>query len=73
MDDIVDKNKKEVEHHLEVKLADIEFCKKQLEEQKKELDLEVDALKTFKARIEDAQRALSINAHSICTKCIVLR
>uniref|UniRef100_A0A1B6IBP4 Tektin n=1 Tax=Homalodisca liturata TaxID=320908 RepID=A0A1B6IBP4_9HEMI len=72
-DEIVLRNKQEVEHQLEVKLADVEFRKKQLELQKKDLEVEVEALKTFRARIEDAQRALSKNAHSICTKCIVLR
>uniref|UniRef100_A0A1B6M9P2 Tektin n=1 Tax=Graphocephala atropunctata TaxID=36148 RepID=A0A1B6M9P2_9HEMI len=72
-EDIVVRNKREVEHHLEVKLADVEFRKKLLELQKKDLEVEVEALKTFRARIEDAQRALSKNAHNICTKCIVLR
>uniref|UniRef100_A0A1B6GLH9 Tektin n=1 Tax=Cuerna arida TaxID=1464854 RepID=A0A1B6GLH9_9HEMI len=72
-EEIVLRNKQEVEHQLEVKLADVEFRKKQLELQKKDLEVEVEALKTFRARIEDAQRALSKNAHSICTKCIVLR
>lgn len=67
------KNKGEVEHQLEVKLLDIEFRKVQLENQKKEMDIEVEALKTFKLRIEDAQRALSKNALNICTKCIILR
>lgn len=67
------RNKQETEHHLEVKMADIEFRKRQLEQQKKDMDVEVEALKVYKARIEDAQRALNVNAYSICTKCIVLR
>lgn len=71
--EVVLKNKGEVEHHLEVKLLDVEFRKKQLELQKKDLELEIEALKTFKIRIEDAQRALNKNALSICNKCIILR
>lgn len=57
----------------QVKLADIEFRKKQLEQQKKDMEVEVEALKTFRARIEDAQRALEQNAYNICNKCIALR
>ncbi|XP_054257827.1 tektin-1 [Macrosteles quadrilineatus] len=71
--DIVTQNKNEVEHRFEVKLADIEFRKKQLEQQKKDMEVEVEALKTFRARIEDAQRALEQNAYNICNKCIALR
>lgn len=56
-----------------MKLADIEFRKKQLEQQKKDMEVEVEALKTFRARIEDAQRALEQNAYNICIKCIALR
>uniref|UniRef100_A0A1B6D5E5 Tektin n=1 Tax=Clastoptera arizonana TaxID=38151 RepID=A0A1B6D5E5_9HEMI len=71
--DIVNKNKHEVDHHLEVKALDIDFRKKQLEQLKKDMDTEVDALITYKARINDAQHALKENAHNICTKCIILR
>ncbi|XP_022205850.2 tektin-1 [Nilaparvata lugens] len=67
------KNKNEVDHQLSVKLFDIEFQKKQLETQKKLVDLEIEALLTYKERIEDAQKALSKNAECICRKCIVLR
>lgn len=71
--EIVNKNKKDVDHRLEVKILDIEFRKKQLEQQKKDMDKEIEALKTYKSRIEDAQRALTENAYNICTKCIFLR
>lgn len=72
-DDIVKKNKQEVDHHLEVKILDIDFRKTQLEQLKKDMDTEVDALNTYKTRIDDAQHALKENAHNICTKCIILR
>lgn len=72
-EETVIKNKKDADHQLEVKILDIEFRKKQLEQQKKDMDKEIEALKTYKARIEDAHHALTENAYKICTKCIILR
>jgi len=71
--DVSLKNRKEVDHQLQVKISDIEFKKSQLEYQKKEMDLEVEALVTYKQRVIDAQNALNVNALEICRKCLMLR
>lgn len=67
------KNRREVDHQLQVKIKDIEFTKEQLERQKKQMDLEIDALITYKHRIETALKSLSANALDICHKCLAFR
>ncbi|XP_014261958.1 tektin-1 [Cimex lectularius] len=67
------KNKLEVEHQLTVKIRDIEFKAEQIQSQKKNIDIEIEALKTYSIRLEDAQANLGHKALEICKKCIVLR
>ncbi|KAL1132235.1 hypothetical protein AAG570_010192 [Ranatra chinensis] len=67
------KNKKEVEHHINVKIKDIEFLKSLAGAQKKEMDKEVDAMLLYRERIQDAQRALGTRGLDIIRKCLVLR
>ncbi|KAK9503816.1 hypothetical protein O3M35_010294 [Rhynocoris fuscipes] len=67
------KNRREVDHQLEVKIKDIEFVKDQLERQKKQMDLETDALITYKDRIQDALKSLSASALDICSRCLFFR
>uniref|UniRef100_A0A023F9D9 Tektin n=2 Tax=Triatoma infestans TaxID=30076 RepID=A0A023F9D9_TRIIF len=67
------KNRREVDHQLGVKIKDIEFTKEQLERQKKQMDLEIDALIAYKHRIETALKSLSANALDICHKCLSFR
>lgn len=67
------KNKKEVDHRINEKIKDIEFFKKEVERERKECVLEVEALTAYKNRIIQALQALSENALKQCRKCIVLR
>jgi hypothetical protein len=63
----------QVDHQLEVKIQDIDFVKEELAKQKKEMDLEVEALETYRARVVDAHKSLEVGALAIVQKCIVLR
>ena len=67
------KNRREVDHQLEVKVKDIEFQKDTLEQQKKDMDKEIEALSTYQERILNCQKTLTGNALEICQKCIILR
>ncbi|XP_014285174.1 tektin-1 [Halyomorpha halys] len=67
------KNRREVDHQLEVKVKDIEFQKHTLEQQKKDMEKEIEALVTYQDRIQKCQKTLTANALEICQKCVILR
>lgn len=71
--EVTQTNKLETDHQLDVKIKDIDFLKSQLEMQKKEMDLELEAMLTYKERILDSQTALGSKSKEICKKCIILR
>lgn len=66
-------NKEETDHHLNEKIKDIDFRKKELLRIRKEVLLEIDALNTYKERIMDALSSVKRNALVICDKCLVGR
>lgn len=55
------------------RIGDIEFNKKELQIQRKEICLELEALGVYKTRLEDCLASLQQNALNICRKCLMLR
>ncbi|KAH1017146.1 tektin-1 [Dendroctonus ponderosae] len=68
-----DINKKETDHKFEERKLDIEFNTTEIRNQRKEVCIEIDNLKTYMERIKDCLDALEKNARVICQKCIILR
>ncbi|XP_025833788.1 tektin-1 isoform X2 [Agrilus planipennis] len=65
--------KKDVESKLKEKILDIEFIKKEIEVQRREVCIEVDNLETYLERINDAMNSLREKCLKICRKCVILR
>ncbi|XP_013141490.1 PREDICTED: tektin-1-like [Papilio polytes] len=61
------------DRRIEERIGDVEFIKKELEIQRKEICLELEALSMYKTRLQDCLASLQINALTICRKCLVLR
>ncbi|XP_026466605.1 tektin-1-like isoform X2 [Ctenocephalides felis] len=68
-----ERNKKEVDHRISEKIKDIEFFKKEVERERKECMIEIEALTTYRNRLIQALNALSETALKQCRKCIILR
>ncbi|KPI98237.1 PREDICTED: tektin-1 [Papilio xuthus] len=61
------------DRRIEERIGDVEFIKKELEIQRKEICLELEALSMYKTRLQDCLASLQINALTICRKCLILR
>ncbi|XP_034949612.1 tektin-1 [Chelonus insularis] len=71
--EITKTNKIATDRELEEKLADVKFVRGELLTLRKNIVLEIDALKVYKTRLTDALVALNENAAEICEKCLELR
>ncbi|KPJ19921.1 Tektin-1 [Papilio machaon] len=61
------------DRRIEERIGDVEFIKKELEIQRKEICLELEALSMYKTRLQDCLASLQTNALTICRKCLILR
>lgn len=61
------------DRRIEERIGDIEFNKKELQIQRKEICLELEALGVYKTRLQDCLASLQTNALNICRKCLMLR
>ncbi|KAJ8680317.1 hypothetical protein QAD02_016104 [Eretmocerus hayati] len=66
-------NKNETNHCLEERINEIEFCKNELARSRDVLPLEIDALETYKNRLQASLSSLKQNALDICKKCLSAR
>ena len=71
--ELIAKNKKETEMRLMERINDIEFSKSELENARKSVQVELEAMILFKERIQDLIKCVGKNALSIVDKCIVFR
>lgn len=62
-----------VDRRMEERIGDIEFCKSELEIQRREICTELEALSMYKTRLQDCLASLQANALNICRKCLMLR
>ncbi|KAJ8920514.1 hypothetical protein NQ315_005383 [Exocentrus adspersus] len=68
-----DLNKRDTDHKLEEKIKDIEFNRDEINNQRKEVCIEIENLNTYMDRLRDALRSLTEDAMEVCRKCIILR
>ncbi|KAM3966093.1 tektin-1-like [Aphomia sociella] len=61
------------DRRIEERIGDIEFNKKELQIQRREICIELEALGVYKTRLLDCLSSLQCNALSICRKCLMLR
>ncbi|XP_026758416.1 tektin-1 [Galleria mellonella] len=61
------------DRRIEERIGDIEFNKKELQIQRKEICIELEALGVYKTRLLDCLSSLQSNALNICRKCLMLR
>lgn len=61
------------DHRIQERIGDIEFNKNELQVQRKEICLELEALGVYKTRLLDCLASLQTNALNICRKCLMLR
>ncbi|PZC71225.1 tektin-1 [Helicoverpa armigera] len=61
------------DRRIEERIGDIEFNKNELQIQRKEICLELEALSMYKTRLLDCLASLQANALTICRKCLMLR
>ncbi|XP_059061111.1 tektin-1 [Achroia grisella] len=61
------------DRRIEERIGDIEFNKKELQLQRKEICIELEALGVYKTRLMDCLSSLQSNALTICRKCLMLR
>ncbi|XP_074102593.1 tektin C [Cotesia typhae] len=66
-------NKTATDYELKEKLADVKFVKDEILRHRKDVILEIDALKTYKARLIDGLASIQENAAEICKKCLIAR
>ncbi|XP_050437299.1 tektin-1-like [Adelges cooleyi] len=71
--DSVVKNKLEIDHQSKVKVKDIEFKRKEIENKKGDLEEEIETLSGYKTRIENANRSLVGDALDVIAECVRLR
>ncbi|CAB0029684.1 unnamed protein product [Trichogramma brassicae] len=69
----VKSNRDETNHCLDDRIKEIENCKQELLRIRGELQLEIDALQTYKTRLVDSLKSLKSNALETCNKCLVAR
>lgn len=55
------------------KLSDVKFVKDEILRHRKDVILEIDALKTYKTRLIDGLSSIQENAADICKKCLIAR
>lgn len=65
--------KETVDRRLEERMGDVGYLKKELEIQRTEISLELEALSVYKTRLQDCLKSLQENALNICRKCLLLR
>lgn len=61
------------DRRLDERIGDIEFNRQELQIQRKEICLELEALGVYRTRLQDCLASLSANALNICRKCLMLR
>ncbi|CAK1589001.1 unnamed protein product [Parnassius mnemosyne] len=61
------------DRRIEERIGDVEFNKNELQIQRKEICLELEALSVYKTRLQDCLASLESNALTICRKCLMLR
>ncbi|XP_028025367.1 transient-receptor-potential-like protein [Bombyx mandarina] len=61
------------DRRIEERIGDIEFNKSELQIQRKEICIELEALGVYKTRLQDCLASLQANALNICRKCLMLR
>lgn len=61
------------DRRIEERIGDVEFNKQELQLQRKEICLELEALGVYKTRLEDCLASLQTNALGISRKCLMLR
>ncbi|XP_041970030.1 tektin-1 [Aricia agestis] len=61
------------DRRIEERIGDVEFNKNELQRQRKEICLELEALGVYKTRLQDCLASLKANALAICRKCLMLR
>ncbi|CAG5108396.1 Similar to TEKT1: Tektin-1 (Homo sapiens) [Cotesia congregata] len=66
-------NKTATDYELKEKLTDVKFVKDEILRHRKDVILEIDALKTYKARLIDGLSSIQENAADICKKCLIAR
>lgn len=66
-------NKTATDYELKEKLADVKFVKDEILRHRRDVILEIDALKTYKARLIDGLASIQENAAEICKKCLIAR
>ncbi|KAL0272150.1 UNVERIFIED_CONTAM: hypothetical protein PYX00_005229 [Menopon gallinae] len=69
----LEKNKEQTEMRMKEKIRDLEFARNEIENSRKILNVELEALGAFKERIQDALQSIRISAKRITEKCCVLR
>lgn len=62
-----------VDRRIDERIGDVEFNKKELQNQRKEIYYELESLGVYKTRLQDCLTALQSNALTICQKCLMLR
>ncbi|XP_053616424.1 tektin-1 [Plodia interpunctella] len=62
-----------VDRRLEERIGDVAFVKNELQIQRKEICIELEALSLYKTRLLDCLASLQTNALTICRKCLMLR
>ncbi|XP_063831879.1 tektin-1 [Ostrinia nubilalis] len=61
------------DRRLEERIGDVEFNKNELQIQRREICIELEALGMYKTRLLDCLSSLQSNALNICRKCLMLR
>lgn len=61
------------DRRIEERIGDVEFNKNELQIQRKEICLELEALNMYKTRLQDCLGSLQVNALNVCRKCLILR
>ncbi|XP_050682844.1 tektin-1 [Leptidea sinapis] len=61
------------DRRIEERIGDVEFNKKELQVQRKEICIELESLGVYKTRLQDCLASLQTNALTVCRKCLMLR
>lgn len=62
-----------VDRRIEERIHEVTFVKTELEIQRKEIEVELEALSVYKTRYQDCLASLSQNALNICRRCLMMR
>lgn len=68
-----ERNKLETNHKIDERISEIQFRKNETEINRKDIEMEVEALMTYKERIMDALAYIKSEALRICKTCLMLR